>query len=877
MSGSHFHAGRAVFQYLAGLAVLMACSLGRGASIESPDLKLDYTPASGTRILFHGVPVVRASSLQLFAPGWRRGYYSSTSSPAQITQDDKQIVVTHRVGKGVEFSAVETIRLVDPHRIEITLQGQLTSDLPAKMEWSIGQLNAFALYGGEYAADDAAATAIVPMPPRDTHNCTVISSANRIRFSGPMGTIRVSMGDGHTMALLDGRLELGRHWSQEIPSFWLGCLSDDVPVGKPFKYTVTIDYQPADELPAAAAVDALGTVHAIDDAAVPEPKPIQIIPQPKKLKWNDGQYRLHSPLEQSIQFRRSSEWTDPERYAIHCDPNTIELRAADERGRFYGLQTLRQMVQNDINGPFIPACDIDDWPSSTFRGVHLFPGKGALAFHRKLIENIFARFKINHVVLECEFAQWQTNPKLWTDISVPKDDLREYAKIARANFVEPIPLVQSLGHVEWMFKNGQNRDLPEDPRACWAYDATNPATYDFIEKIYDELIDVFHPAVVHIGHDEVVDRGEYPYREESKKSSVAELFAMDVKKLDGYFRPKGIRMMLWGDMLLTKDQSSDPAANAPDAAQAKQMRDAIPKDAIICDWHYQPVDPAAYKSLAVFKEAGLQTIASTWYNPINIASFAQGEQQIGALGLLQTTWAGFNLDEAAMHKELRQFSAYILAAEYAWSGQTIAADQLPYRVDEVFAEAMNPKARSGKKLAGATIDLSSLSNVKFGETPLDIALFPAGARFDGVRFDLNHNGACALRGSLIRHPLPESASIRIDSSANAIAFLQATAFHCEAGERVGRYQVDFADGSSELIPLEYAANIRALDDPAITPDATLAWSGKNTHGLPVGFRMFTWTNPHPEKPIARVTFSGEHPFASPVLIGMTLLRDAERK
>src|SRR2546421_2929633 len=178
-----------------------------------------------------------------------------------------------------------------------------------------------------------------------------------------------------------------------------------------------------------------------------------------------------------------------------------------------------------------------------------------------------------------------------------------------------------------MFKNGQNRDIAEDPRAGWAYDATNPASYEFIEKVYDEAIDLFRPSFFHIGHDEVTMRGEFPYREESKKHSVAELFGMDVKKLDAYFRPKSIRMMLWGDMMLSKAESNDGAANAPSDADAKLMRAAVLRDAVVCDWHYSPAKPEAYKSLKVFKDDGLQAVASTWDNPLNIESFAEGARQ----------------------------------------------------------------------------------------------------------------------------------------------------------------------------------------------------------------------------------------------------------
>ena len=235
-------------------------------------------------------------------------------------------------------------------------------------------------------------------------------------------------------------------------------------------------------------------------------------------------------------------------------------------------------------------------------------------------------------------------------------------KCARDNCVEPIPLVQSLGHVEWMFKNGQNLDLAEDPREPFAYCVTNPATYDFIEKIFDEAIDLFHPQFFHIGHDEVVDRGEYPYRPASKKLSVAVLFGTDVRRLDAYFRPKNIRMMLWGDMLLNRAEASDAAAHAASIAEAEFIRAAVPEG---CDHLRLALSTGQARGVqksAVAPAHHFPVIACTWYNPQNIYTFAQAVRDDHAFGLLQTTWAGYNIDEQAVAKELRQFAAYILAA-----------------------------------------------------------------------------------------------------------------------------------------------------------------------------------------------------------------------
>src|SRR5205085_9914236 len=139
--------------------------------------------------------------------------------------------------------------------------------------------------------------------------------------------------------------------------------------------------------------------------------------------------------------------------------------------------------------------------------------------------------KFNHIVLQCESTQWDTDRKIWIRSSIPKDQLAQYVKIARDNGIEPIPLVQSLGHMEWMFRNGANRELAEDPDQPYAYAVTNPKSYDFIHGIDAEAIELFKPLnYFHIGHDEVDMRGRYPHREDAKKLGKSALFATDVQR-----------------------------------------------------------------------------------------------------------------------------------------------------------------------------------------------------------------------------------------------------------------------------------------------------------------------------------------------------------
>jgi hypothetical protein len=125
---------------------------------------------------------------------------------------------------------------------------------------------------------------------------------------------------------------------------------------------------------------------------------------------------------------------------------------------------------------------------------------------------------------------------------------------------------------------------------------------------------------------------------------------------------------------------------------------------------------------------------------------------------------------------------------------------------------------------------------------------------------------------------PQIVSIHLNAKADAIAFLQATATRAEVGDEVGQYQVTYDPRSVECVPLKYGANIRALDDPATTPEAQVVRLRKNAHGFEsVGLRIFTWHNPHPDRTINDITFTTLHPYASPILFGMTILNNAEAK
>ena len=52
----------------------------------------------------------------------------------------------------------------------------------------------------------------------------------------------------------------------------------------------------------------------------------------------------------------------PEGYVLSVTSNEVVIAGSDERGAFYGLQSLRQLVESDSTGVHVPGVQIRDWP-----------------------------------------------------------------------------------------------------------------------------------------------------------------------------------------------------------------------------------------------------------------------------------------------------------------------------------------------------------------------------------------------------------------------------------------------------------------------------------------------------------------------------------
>lgn len=869
--------------------------------------------------------------------------------PVQVRDIDggKEAVVTHN---SEWFHGVQRITVKENSvAVEFTY-GLVKQADDADMEYCYGKVCADPILGRSFKATTASGATkegVIPIMATTSDYDKILLAGDQLRkleIDSRVGKMTFTVsGDPNAASFLDYRKNEFEQ-RDKAPIFWVG---DGVHLeyGKQYTSTITLTINPVIEKPKEVIQGGSkdGVVEERKDLREPSVESVYVIPEPQDMKLTSNDFILNentrivvSDTAASEDYRGAESFAEEvkilygfepkivrekevtgdepvilvgeaamnkklasataeekltapdkdEGYALISTPKHVLVLGHDKRGTYYGMQTLKQLLKANPEQVTIQGCLINDWPSLKFRGVHLFTGNQALPFHKKLIDRIFSRFKMNAIVLEVDQIKWKSDPSIAVGFSEDQEDVKKEIDYAKQHFIEVSPLLQSLGHCDWMFANGKNRDLAENPNNPYSYCPSNPRIYDYVFQFYDETVKLFdNPRFIHIGHDEVTEPGGFPLHEECKKRSAEQIFVDDTLKIRDHLAKSGARIMMWGDMMLAKGDSPD-ATNAKSPEMAKWIQDKIPKDVVITDWHYAPGKPDSFKSIGIFTKEGHDTIASTWYTPKNIEYFSQQAKNVGAYGLLQTTWAGFNSNEDNLKWSFEQFATMILAAEYAWNNGKTTLEHLPYKWDEEFREQWNPKPVDRKAETGFVVDISSAYNVNLADNGWKTGWLGLGSHHDlsnaltgDVRFkgDLFRMAADNKMPSAIRlassmdtdRAYPNRVEIIINRTAKSLLFLQTCAWYDNTGHKIGSYKINYGDGTSEESSLIYGSNAASWMDQRSLKDAVRVWEDYTKDKEDVSLRKFQWDNPHPEKTIKSIELISDNTAAGPVVLAIS--------
>ena len=277
-----------------------------------------------------------------------------------------------------------------------------------------------------------------------------------------------------------------------------------------------------------------------------------------------------------------------------------------------------------------------------------------------------SKLGVTVLVTEINYGfEYQSHPELRGDDPSSKAAIRKLAAECRKHKMRLIPQFQCLGHQSWAETTGslltQHPEFDETPGKypqnqgiyCRSWCPLHPQVNAILFDLMDELIEAFEADALHVGMDEVFLIGDEACPR-CKGKDKAELFAKAVNDYHQHLVGKRkVEMLMWGDRLIDagKIPYGEWEASANGTAGAI---DRIPKDIVICDWHYEP--RSAYESVPMFVEKGFRVWPASWKNPKSAKALIDYSRTVASpkmLGHLNTTWGSVQPKDLIHFESLR--------------------------------------------------------------------------------------------------------------------------------------------------------------------------------------------------------------------------------
>jgi hypothetical protein len=270
---------------------------------------------------------------------------------------------------------------------------------------------------------------------------------------------------------------------------------------------------------------------------------------------------------------------------------------------------------------------------------------------------------INTLVLRVDYHyRFKTRPELADSGALRAADVKKLVKAARKNDIRIIPQINLLGHQSWASRTGKLLEVyPQfdetpwvqmpasyvwpnpDSLYCKSYCPLHPDVHKVVFDVVDEICDAFDADAFHAGMDEVFYIGDARCPRCGGKDK-AELFAGEVRAICNHLAQKGRELWIWGDRLL---DGKTTGLGMWEASYNDTHRavDLIPKDVVICDWHYERPD----KTAVYFAMKGFRVITCPWRKPdvavqqvrdmVAFRQQATKDMQPRYLGVMETVWS----------------------------------------------------------------------------------------------------------------------------------------------------------------------------------------------------------------------------------------------
>ncbi|MFN2395845.1 MAG: beta-N-acetylhexosaminidase [Bacteroidales bacterium] len=408
----------------------------------------------------------------------------------------------------------------------------------------------------------------------------------------------------------------------------------------------------------------------------------------------------------------------PERYVMDITSRRILITGDDARGVFYGIQSLRQLLPAELEQPQLAAqlsnvrvsnIYIEDYPEFPYRGMHLDVARHFFdvdfikkyidlmalhkmnTFHWHLTEDQGWRIEIKKYSLLTEIGAWRKETLIGHGGRPPfeydgkryggyytQDDVREIVTYAAERHITIIPEIEMPGHATAALAAYPELGCTGGPYEVitrWGvfedvFCAGNDETFEFLEDVLSEIIELFPSQYIHIGGDECPKTRwkECPecqarIREEGLADEY-ELQSYFIRRIEKFLLSKGRNIIGWDEILeggLAPRATVMSWRGVRGGIEAAQMgHDVIMTPTSHCYFDYYQADPET-QPLAIGGYLPLSRVYE--FNPIPLdLSDKEAKHILGAQGNVWTEYM-----KTSGHVEYMAYPRAIALAEILWT------------------------------------------------------------------------------------------------------------------------------------------------------------------------------------------------------------------
>ena len=290
-----------------------------------------------------------------------------------------------------------------------------------------------------------------------------------------------------------------------------------------------------------------------------------------------------------------------ESYRLDVTPRGVAITAPRPAGLFYGLQTLRALLEAErprtatgttTPAPSLRGVHIVDAPRFSYRGLHLDVGRHffPVSFVKRYID-LMSRYKYNtfHWHLT-EDQGWRIEIKKYPKLTevggcrketqlgrnrnpyvgdsirycgwYTQDQVRDVVAYAKAHYVTVIPEIEMPGHAKAALAAYPELGCGPGPYEVWTTWGVDPnifcpkeETFSFLEDVLTEVMALFPSTYIHVGGDEAPKTvwqqspiAQAVIKRENLKDE-HELQSYFIRRMEKFLNAHGRQLIGWDEIL----------------------------------------------------------------------------------------------------------------------------------------------------------------------------------------------------------------------------------------------------------------------------------------------------------------------------------------